>query len=129
MTPDCDVIKSNFKKSLLKAVEDGLLALGESPKEVIYYYLKANFQLKREDIPEEAEQFDKALNSIFGPGAEIIERYIVKDLYQQLKLNFEEKEDFGFVDYLRQAQLSLSRGEKSDLAKDGKAQAGRRRQN
>lgn len=110
MALDCRTAKPNFKELLLRAVEDGLLVLGETPREVIYYYLKTKFKLKREDIPEEAEQFDRALNSIFGPGAEIIEGYIVKDLYQRLRLNFEEKEDFGFVDYLKQAQLSLIRG-------------------
>ncbi|MFQ6065637.1 MAG: hypothetical protein ACE5L6_09240 [Candidatus Bathyarchaeia archaeon] len=115
MTLECETAKPNFKKSLLRAVEEGLLTLGESPRKVIYYYLKTKFQLKREDIPEKAEQFDKALNSIFGPGAEVIERYIVKDLYQRLKLNLEEKKDFKFVDYVREAQLSLRRGEDSDL--------------
>lgn len=110
MTMDCKTAKSNFKKSLLRAVQEGLLALGESPREVIYYYLETKFQLKREDIPEEAEQFDRALTGIFGSGAELIERYIVEDLYQRLRLNFEEKKDFGFVDYVNQAQLSLIRG-------------------
>ncbi len=129
MALDDRMMKSNFKKSLLRAVEDGLLALGESPREVIYYYLKTNFQLEREDIPEEAEEFDRALNSIFGPGAEIIERYIAKDLYQRLKLNFEEEADFSFVDYVRQAQLSSSQGEKSGLAKGRKARAEGRKQN
>jgi hypothetical protein len=115
MALDSKVTKSNLKKSLLRAVEDGLRVLGKSPREAIYYYLKTNFQLKREDIPEETEQFDKALNSIFGPGAEIIEKYIIRDLYHRLKLNFDEKEDFVFVDYVRQAQLILNHGENRTL--------------
>jgi hypothetical protein len=129
MTLDSKVTKSDFEKSLLRSVEDGLRALGKSPREAIYYYLKTNFHLKREDIPEETEQFDRALNSIFGPGAEIIERYIIKDLYHRLKLNFDEKEDFVFIDYVRQAQLILDQGAKSDPTNDRKAPTGRRRQN
>lgn len=129
MALDCEVIKSNFKKSLLRAVEEGLLALGETPREVIYFYLKTNFQLKREDIPKEIEKFDQALNGIFGPGAEIIEKFIIKGLYRRLNMNFKENEGFEFVDYVKQAELSLSRGEESGLAKDRKARAGRRRRN
>lgn len=106
----------DFEETLLRAVDYGLLALGETPKKAIYYHLKRKFQLEKENIPEEPEEFARALNSIFGPGAEIIEEFIVKDLYGRLGLNFEEKRGFEFASYVKQAQESVI-GEKQSLVK------------
>ena len=94
----------NFEKSLLEAVDHGLLSLGENPRKAIYFHLGKSFQLQRESIPKETDEFSQALNTIFGPGAEIIEKYILKELYQRLELNFEEKKGCTFADYVREAK-------------------------
>ena len=98
----------NFEKTLLRAVDDGLLLLGETPRKAIYYHLNENFQLERENIPQEIEKFARALNAIFGSGAGLIEKFIVKELYRGLKFNFEETENFEFANYVRQAEGSVS---------------------
>lgn len=99
----------NFDKNLLEAVDCGLLSLGENPRKAIYFHMKRSFQLQRESIPKETDEFSRALNTIFGPGAEIIEKYILKELYQRLELSFEEKEGFTFVDYVREAEKLVVR--------------------
>jgi hypothetical protein len=106
--------KLDFDKTLLEAVDRALLAFGESPKEAIYYHLNKSFKLQREDIPEGTNQFSQALNTIFGPGAEVIEKLIVKNLYCKLNLSFEEKTNFEFVDYLSLAR-EIARREKQRL--------------
>lgn len=98
----------NFEKTLLRAVDDGLLLLGETPRKAIYYHLNEKFQLERENIPEEIEEFARALNAIFGSGAEVIEKFIVKELYRGLKFNLEEKMNFEFADYVRKAEQTAS---------------------
>ncbi len=98
----------NFEKTLLRAVDDGLLLLGETPRKAIYYHLNEKFQLERENILEEIEEFAQALNAIFGSGAGLIEKFIVKELYHGLKFHFEEKMNFEFADYVRQAEQSAS---------------------
>ena len=99
----------NFDKNLLEAVDCGLLSLGENPRKAIYFHMKRSFQLQRESIPKETDEFSRALNTIFGPGAEIIEKYILKELYQRLEMSFEEKEGFTFVDYVREAKKLVGR--------------------
>jgi len=99
----------NFEKNLLEAVDYGLLSLGENPRKAIYFHLQRNFQLQRESIPKETNGFSRALNNIFGPGAEIIEKFILKELYQRLELNFEEKEGFTFADYVKEAKKLAGR--------------------
>jgi len=96
--------KMDFEKTLLKAVDHALLSLGESPRRAIYYHLDKSFKLQREEIPEDTDEFSQALNSIFGPGAEVIKRIIVKNLYSKLNLDFEERTRFEFVDYISLAR-------------------------
>jgi len=96
--------KLDFDKTLLEAVDHALLAFGESPRKAIYYHLNKSFRLEREDIPEDTDRFSQALNTIFGPGAEVIEKLIVKNLYNKLNLNFEEKTRFEIVDYISLAR-------------------------
>lgn len=93
---------------MLRAVDDGLLLLGETPRKAIYYHLNEKFQLERKNIPEEIEEFAQALNAIFGSGAELIEKFIVKELYRRLKFNFEEKTNSEFANYVRQAEQSVT---------------------
>lgn len=95
-----------FKKALLAAIDEGLLTLGESGKEAIYFHLQNLCSLKREDIPEKPEIFMEGLQKIFGLGAKVIEKAIVKSLYVKLGLGFKEKKGYSFLEYLNYAKLS-----------------------
>jgi hypothetical protein len=99
----------DFKKVFIEAVDNGLLTLGESPRSAIYFHLERNWQLKREEIPEKVESFLEGLENIFGPGSRVVERIIVKNLYTRLGLKFEEKRNFEFQDYVKQALKQLKR--------------------
>jgi len=111
--------RMKFDKTLLEAVDHALLSFGESPRKAIYYHLDKNFKIQKEKIPEDAEKFASALNALFGSGATVIEKLIVKDLYQRLNLSFEEKSSFEIADY-----ISLAR----EVAKRDKQQESVRRE-
>jgi hypothetical protein len=106
--------KLEFDKTLLEAVDHALLSLGESPRKAIYYHLDKSFKLHKEEIPADTCEFSQALNAIFGPGAEVIKRIIVKNLYGKLNLDFEEKTSLEFVDYISVAR-ELAQREKQRL--------------
>jgi len=112
--------KMDFDKTLLEAVDHALLSFGESPRKAIYYHLNKNFKLQREDIPEEADKFCSALNRLFGPGAEVIEKLIVKDLYQRLNLSYEEKASFEVADYIGLAREIAKREQQRMHVRRGK---------
>lgn len=109
--------RMNFDKTLLEAVDHALLSFGESPRKAIYYHLDKNFKIQKENIPEEAEKFASALNAIFGSGATVIEKLIVKDLYQRLNLSFEEKKSFEIADYISLAREVAKRDKQQELVK------------
>jgi hypothetical protein len=78
-----------FQKIILEAVEEGLASLGESPKQAIFFHLENAFKLQVNDIPQKLEEFKKALEKIFGPGASYLERLILERLCRKLNLKLE----------------------------------------
>lgn len=96
-----------FKKALMEAIDEGLLMLGESGREVIYFRLKQSYALKKEDVPGHPEIFVRCLREIFGSGAEVIERVTIKSLYKKLGIALEEKKGFGFMEYLNEARKTF----------------------
>jgi hypothetical protein len=84
MTPEFMV-----EHKILQCIDDGLQALGDSGKKAIYYYLKKNYRLKREEIPKKPETFCRGLTLMFGQeGADIIEKWII----EKLKMGFNLKQ-------------------------------------
>ncbi|MGD8505695.1 MAG: hypothetical protein PVF15_03420 [Candidatus Bathyarchaeota archaeon] len=106
------VCHHNFRRALIEAVDSGLQSFGESPRSAIYFHLERNLKLRREEIPEKVKSFHEGLENIFGSGSRAVETIIVRDLYTKLGLEFEERIDFKFQDYVRQA---LKQFEKEDV--------------
>jgi len=93
---------------LLEAVDEGLLILGESARKAIYFHLQNGCSLPREDIPDKPEMFAEGLKKMFGAGAKVIEESVVKILYGKLGIEYKERENTCFVDYLNGAWKSES---------------------
>lgn len=101
---------------MLSAIDKGPLVLGEGVKHAIYYHVERKHQLRREEIPEKIESFHKALQSLLGAGAEVLEKLIAKALYDRLGLNFEEREGWTLVDYVIQGEKSRKQLKDSQVA-------------
>jgi len=92
-------VQGEFKRALREAVDEGLLALGEGVRQVIYYHIERSRQVEPEQIPDKIESFHEALRGMFGSGAILLERIIARDLYNRLGLNFTEYENWTLVNY------------------------------
>lgn len=102
------MIRDRSDKAVLEAVDEALLVLGEGVRDAVYYHIQRNYQLRREEIPERLEAFHEVLLSLFGGGANVIEKLIVNKLYNRLDLGFEEHENWTIVDYVNYAKKSTS---------------------
>jgi len=103
-------VQSEFKRALREAVDEGLLVLGESVRQSIYYHVERVHQVKPEQIVDKVEAFHEALRAMFGAGANIVEKLIIRDLYSTLALKFEEHEGWTLVDYVNDARIQISGG-------------------
>ena len=93
-----DIMNTRLNEALIEAVDAGLLFLGENSKKAIYFYLERNCKIRREEIALKFEGFRKALEDMFGSGAELINAVIMKEL--QTKLDLEEEGDFELTSHV-----------------------------
>jgi len=103
------VPKQSFERLLLKAIDEGLSTLGDSPKRVVYFYIERKFKIKKHEIPQNIEEFIDALEKIFGLGAKFLEILIIRQLYEKVGQIFEWNEgqtDLIFTEYVTAARRS-----------------------
>lgn len=94
-TPD------EFDKLLLSAIDEALTSLGESVKQSIYFHMEHKFNLSRDAIPMNLEEFQEGLERIFVTGARFIEILIMKNLDLKVGLPVKiEGEQLEFVKYV-----------------------------
>jgi len=75
----------------------------------VYHHVGQSASLRLEEIPERLEDFHRALESLFGAGALVIEKLIASKLYSHLDLRFEEHENWTLIDYVKDAKKAKGR--------------------
>ncbi|KPV63716.1 MAG: hypothetical protein AOA66_0672 [Candidatus Bathyarchaeota archaeon BA2] len=108
-----------FDKLFIEAVDEGLTVLGESGRQMIFFHLENSYSIKKHKIPKKPEAFATGLEKIFGAGASVIEKLILKSLYSKLGLKYEDREERPFAEYVNEVK-------EADDAKEAK-QDNRRR--
>jgi hypothetical protein len=100
----------DFNLLLLNSIDDALLSMGESAKKSVYFHIEKNYRVEREQIPQELEQFQTALEKIFGIGARYIEILIMRNLYGRVgrPLNLGKNEQLEFIKYVEAAKQVFS---------------------
>ena len=109
--------KKCFDKLLLEAVDEGLSSLGESSKQAIYFHLAKSFNVRRSNIPSEIETFAKAIEKIFGLGANFLEVLIMKRLHEKTGgvFDWNESEKFVFAEYVMAAKKNFEERQKQRI--------------
>jgi hypothetical protein len=114
--------KNNIKKTvkfedlLLEAIDEGLSLLGESSKQVVYFHLEKTFKMNRQDIPYKIEDFNDAIESIFGTGAKILQIQMMKCLFKKVgyKLkNYSGQKSLEFTEYVEAIKIAKKKYENS----------------
>jgi len=108
-TEDRESAEKELNRAVMEAVDDGLLVLGASVRDTIYYTVERDYQIRCQDILGRAEDFHKALERLFGPGARIIEKLIAKSLCSKLGIPLVTSENWTLADYLYYAKRAPRR--------------------
>lgn len=88
---------------LLSVIDETLRhVFKEAGTKVIYGYITNKCHLKREEIAKKPEIFSAGLESLLVSAARVIENLILKKLYRELGLKFEEKKGYEFSDYIEE---------------------------
>jgi hypothetical protein len=94
-----------FDKLLQTAIDEALVTLGESVRQAIYFHIEKKFNVPKDNVFENLEQFQIGLEKIFGAGARFIEILIMKNLHSKIGLSIEiDGSELEFVKYVNTAQ-------------------------
>ena len=108
-----------FPEILLDCIDEGLSVLGNEPKLAVYQYLSSIHSLDREEIPEKVDQFSAGMRKALGSASKVIERLILKKLFQKIGSTFREVSDLDFTDYVAEAKRRFELGSKHTDPTDG----------
>jgi hypothetical protein len=87
---------------VLEVIDRGLDTLGASGKKAVWFYLEQDPSFEREKVPENLENFEKALRSLFGLGYNFLDSIFRIDLEKTVGQNLRENGSFPeCVSYLR----------------------------
>ncbi len=93
-----------FNQLMLQVVDDSLSVMGEEPKKAMYQYLLTIHSLAKEDIPAKTDEFVLGMKKALGTASTVIERLILKKLYQRIGGTFRESQGLEFSDYVEDAK-------------------------
>lgn len=113
-----------FEEILLEAVDEALSSLGDSAKQVIYFYLEKTYKIKKQDIPHKIEEFADAIEKIFGLGAKFLEILIMKRLYEKVGGVFDyNQENLVFTEYVATTRQSFLKKKRVDSTQGSEKQS------
>ena len=67
---------------VIEIIDKGFSALGDSPKQAIWYCLEKDFKLERQKVPEKLEAFEETLKRFFGLGYSFLEGLFRQNLQE-----------------------------------------------
>ena len=94
----------SFSQVLLECIDEGLSVLGNEPREAVYQFLRTIGSLPREDIPDRVPDFAAGLKRALGGASKVIERLILRKLFEKTGSSFREVPDADFNDYVIDAK-------------------------
>lgn len=93
--------QKDFEQLVLDSIDEALVHLfNETATKAIYAYMENTCNLKREDLAKKIDVFSTSLESLLGSGALVIENLILKILFSKVQLEFVERENYRFSDYI-----------------------------
>ncbi len=118
-----------FGQVLLEAIDESLSVLGDEPRRATYEYLATIDSLQREDIPARLEDFSQGMKRALGGAAGVLQKVMLKKLFQKIGSTFKEAQDFDFVDYVKEAErrydvLSQHKASQEETKVSGRSKKG-----
>ena len=71
---------------ILRGVDNGLESYGKNVKEVFYSEMEASQDMKRSEIVDNTDKFEKSLSLFFTVGTSIVDRSIGKEILREFDL-------------------------------------------
>ena len=97
-------LNHKFGQLLLESIDEGLSVLGNEPREAVFQFLRTICDLPRETIPDRIPDFAAGLKKALGGSSRVIERVILRKLFEKVGSIFREAPDLDFMEYVADAR-------------------------
>lgn len=97
----------DIQTTIVECIDSALRELGHSVGEVVFFHIEQNFGISKEEIPAQPEAFSQALHSIFGQGANVLERLVVQKIQERFKSRL--KPETSLVEAIQEIKKLTSR--------------------
>jgi len=95
---------------LLEVVNEGIeQTFGESVAKTIFFHMETKCGVKRNDIIKKPEVFHDSLEKLLGPGASVVEQFILRNLQSRFEQNLSSIGSRPFVECVRELKTKLER--------------------
>ena len=74
-----------FDEYLIEAIDEALSSLGAPVKNTVYFQLENSFNMPKNEIPKQIDEFTDIMHKIFGLGASRLEIKFMKNLHSKIK--------------------------------------------
>ena len=113
---------AEFEDILKISVENALSSLGNSGKNATYYYLTKIFGVEKDNLPQKFDVFVKALEEMFGSGAQFIFKLIIEDLYARMELKPEKNVQIDILNAINYAKTVFREERQNERKKRRKSE-------
>lgn len=95
---------------LLEVVKEGIEQyFGESVARVLFFHMETKCGVKRNEIMEKPEVFHNSLEKLLGPGASVMEQFILRNLQSRFEQNLDAIDNRSFVECVREIKARLEK--------------------
>ena len=89
---------------LLESIDEALSVLGGEPQQAVYQFLQTICGIPKLEIPDRVNDFAIGLKKAIGGASKVIEKLILRKLFEKTGSVFREIQDAEFTDYVADAQ-------------------------
>ncbi len=95
-------MRNTFEKNVNQTVTETLNEIfTPTATRIIFNHLEMHHQIKPDNVAQNIDTFKEGLEKFLSTGALAVEGVIVKRLYSQFKIKYENRKDWTFTDYLK----------------------------
>ncbi len=94
----------SFDQLLLESIDEGLSVLGSEPQQAVYHFLLTICALPRDEVPARVAEFSAGLKKALGGASKVIERVILRKLFEKTGSTFRDAQDTDFKTYVEDAK-------------------------
>jgi hypothetical protein len=104
-----------FYDIFLEAIDEAFSTLGEPLKASIYFCLENSMGIKKQEIPFRIDDFQNALEKLFGMGARHLEILYVRKLHEKIKATYKwdmhrwVAPELTFKEYIRLVKMNFEK--------------------